>query len=55
MSLCIICYLSELTSMMSNYIIINIHNEPDLLQLIMDTIPYIPGWITNSNRKEWKG
>jgi hypothetical protein len=47
--------------MSENYIVINIHNESDLLQLILDTVPYIPGWITNNNvvirkngKDEWK-
>ena len=26
------------------YITINIHNDPEILQLIVDTIPYMPGW-----------
>ena len=33
-------------------ILVNIHNSPDLLQLIVDTIPYIPGWKVVGNAKK---
>lgn len=40
------------------YIIINIHNEPELLKLILDTMPYLPGWKINNNvsmaKEAWK-
>lgn len=32
-----------------DYTIINIHNDPYLLQLIEDTIPYLPGWKISNN------
>jgi len=37
---------------LENIFLVNIHNSPDLLQLIVDTIPYIPGWKVGSNAKK---